>query len=713
MTFEKMLNHLTFDRMNIKDAYDEVCQKDKMKRINYYVHLDNITKDPLKDNQLAELQAIVGVLQILYTSGMGSPISDSNYDTLQEMLIDMGIPRLTGSVEINSANKVEHTYRTLRGTLDKVYYLKPGEKKTNKSRKHLDEWIKSTENKYFQATGERIDLNKEKIMLTPKMDGSSVIMEYTDGKPLWLTRGDTRNNKASDVSHIMNIFNDIYGREKGVGIKFEAMITEEDKDHINELYRHKSYKNSRQVVTSILNSNEPDFKVDYLYPVPLRIIRDGEDIEQIHPELIEKFPTQICTLDDRDIIKEFSIKNKYVTRNHKRFRTDGVVITILNPKIQKALGRDNDINNFEVAYKFTEESAYTKVKGVEFYVSEFGIITPVLVVNDVILKGNTVNHISLSNKERFDELDLSYGDEVKVLYDIIPYVTIDENCYRVQNGRKIPFTTKCPTCNEELNLNTNIVQCINPNCPSRIIGKILNYCKNLRIQNIGYNTLEALWKEGLLDKGIRSLYKLRKKSLDIQDIEGFGKLKTKKMIAEIEAKRRLKDYEFFGSVGIEGLSIKTFQTIFSHIKLSEFVDMINLKNFDLLMAKLVRVPGIGDLKAEALVNQLKDTKFRIELLKLMEEVTLSQSFGNNNTSNGKIIFSGCRPNSDVELLLSTNGWEASDSWSNKAKYLVIPTDDFTSNKVEKAKANNIPIIALNGNDPIDVLRRHIKTLKWY
>jgi len=151
MTFEKMLNHLTFDRMNIKDAYDEVCQKDKMKRINYYVHLDNITKDPLKDNQLAELQAIVGVLQILYTSGMGSPISDSNYDTLQEMLIDMGIPRLTGSVEINSANKVEHTYRTLRGTLDKVYYLKPGEKKTNKSRKHLDEWIKSTENKYFQA----------------------------------------------------------------------------------------------------------------------------------------------------------------------------------------------------------------------------------------------------------------------------------------------------------------------------------------------------------------------------------------------------------------------------------------------------------------------------------------------------------------------------------------------------------------------------------
>ena len=123
MTFEKMLNDLTFNKINIKDVYDEVCQKDKLKRINFYSHMENISKDPLKDNQLQELNAIVGILQILYNSSIGSPISDSDYDTLQEMLVDMGIPRLTGSIEINSANKLEHTYTTLRGTLDKVYYL--------------------------------------------------------------------------------------------------------------------------------------------------------------------------------------------------------------------------------------------------------------------------------------------------------------------------------------------------------------------------------------------------------------------------------------------------------------------------------------------------------------------------------------------------------------------------------------------------------------
>ena len=707
MTFEKILNDLTFDKITIKDAYDEVSQKDKMKTINYYVHLNNITKEPLKDSQLQELNAIVGVLQVLYTSAIGSPISDSNYDTLQEMLVDMGIPRLTGSVETNSANKVEHKYRNLRGTLDKVYYLYLTEKRTNKSRKYLDDWIKSVEIKYSLLTGKYINFNEVKVMLQPKFDGTSCIVE-SDDKPVWLTRGDTRNNKASDVSHIMNIFNEIYGKEKGVGIKFEVMITEEDKDHINELYRHRQYKNSRQVVTSIMNSNEPDFKVDYLYPVPLRIIRDGEDVEQIHPELIEKFPTEICTLGDRDKIKEFANKYKYVTRNGKRFRTDGVVITILDPKIQKVLGRDNDINNFEVAYKFTEETAYTKVKKVEFYVSEFGFITPVLVVNDVILKGNTINHISLSNKERFDELNLSYGDEVKVLYDIIPYVTTDERCFRVINGRKIEFIKNCPICNTELDLTQTMVQCPNQNCSSRIIGRVMNYCSNLRIQNIGYQTLEALWKEGLLEHGIRSLYKLKKKSLEIQDIEGFGKLKTRKIISEIESKRRLKDYEFFGSIGIEGLSMKTFKIIFNEIKMSEFIDMIKLKNFDLMMAKLIKIKGIGESKSETLISYLKDTKFRVELQKLMEELTLYQTYGSEETSKGRIVFSGCRPSSDVELLLTSNGWEPSESLNSKAKYLVIPTSGFESTKVDKAKANNIPIIAINDRDPIDVLRNMLK-----
>ena len=256
MTFEKILEDISFDNITLTQANDEIKQKDKWKTINYFIHKKNINKEPLKDGELSQLSAIVGILQVLYNSAVGSPVSDDDYDTLQEMLIDMGIPRLTGSIEINSASKVDHRYKNLRGTLDKVYYLYPEEKRTNKSRKYLHEWIKSTEARYEKITGKKIDLNKEKVIMQGKYDGASCVEEIED-KILWLTRGHTGTNKASDVSHIMNIFNGIYGHLKQHGIKYEVMMTEENKDRINDMIRDpdKRYKNSRQIVTATLNSN--------------------------------------------------------------------------------------------------------------------------------------------------------------------------------------------------------------------------------------------------------------------------------------------------------------------------------------------------------------------------------------------------------------------------------------------------------------------------
>lgn len=696
MTFESIYSGLANGRMKPEDAYKEIEEKDKKRTINYYAHLSDVRSDPLTDSQLSELEAICNILQILYTSGIGSPVPDTTYDILEEELIDMGIPRLTGSIEINDNKKVAHTFKTLRGTLGKVYYLSTDESRTNKSRKYLDEWLHSAELLYEKNTGNNIDLNDVKIMCQPKFDGCSCILEWDGKDATWLSRGDTANNKASDISHIMDIFNDKYAVGDPKGVKFEVMMSEEDKDKINSMTVGKQYKNSRQVVTSILNSNEVDFKAEFLYPVPLRIIHPGEDVEQINPQLIERFPTLICKFGDRDQIRSFANSHRYVQlKDGRRLRTDGVVMTILDPKIQRILGRDNNINNFEVAYKFTEEAAYTKVKDVEFYVSEFGYITPVLVVNDVILKGNTINHISLSNKERFDELDLHYGDTVKVLYDIIPYATIDRNCRRQPNGRKIEFIKTCPRCGEPLKLDVTQVQCKNPNCPSRIVGRIMNYCTCLRIKNIGYNTLLLFYDAGLLPHGIRSLYHLKKKKYEIGELEGFGMLKINKIISEIEAKRRLKDYEFFGALGIEGLSAKTFRVVFQNIELDDFLGMIKSKDWKDLESKMVRIPGIGNSKSEAVVEYYKDKKNQSELKQLLKEVSLSETYHQEAATNGRVVFTGCRPTEDIDNYLTSKGYESSDSWINSAKYLIIPNEGFQSSKVQKAIDHGVPIVPLN------------------
>ena len=95
MTFEKILDSLISKSITAKDAYQEISQKDKKKKINYYIHFNDIAKEPMNDGQLQELSSIVGILQILFNSDVDSPISDTDYDILQETLVDMGIPRLT------------------------------------------------------------------------------------------------------------------------------------------------------------------------------------------------------------------------------------------------------------------------------------------------------------------------------------------------------------------------------------------------------------------------------------------------------------------------------------------------------------------------------------------------------------------------------------------------------------------------------------------
>lgn len=691
MTFIKLLEDLNNNLIEAKEAYSQLIEKENVKRINYFIWLCKTSTDVIKDSQLQELQAIVELLNYLYNNGYKNIISDSDYDILEERLVDQGIPRMN---EIVTNEKVNHRYTNLRGTLDKIYYLDNPENRTNKSRKTLDEWIKSAEERYRRNTNKKIDLSNIKVMVTCKFDGTSVVLDNDGKQMLYLTRGDTKLNLACDVTHVMKQFNDVFSEYGISGQKFEVMITEEGRDSINKFYPNHPYKNSRQIATSILNSKEVDFKSEYLYPVPLRIMYPGDDIEQIHPLHLEKFPYLICTLDDRDKLKEFAYTHKYVKVNGSTFRTDGIVLTILDSEIRHGLGRENAINKFEVAFKFTEESAYAKVKDIKFYVSEFGYITPVLQIFPITLKGNTIENISLSNKERFDELNLHYNDMVKVLYDIIPYAVLDENCKRQPNGRRIQFIKECPKCHEQLDLDVIQVQCKNSRCPSRLLGKIMNYCNGVNMKNIGSSAIESLWNNGLLNKGIRSLYKLHKFTSDIENLEGFGKIKTRNIIREIESKRNLLDYEFFGALGIESLSTKTFQLIFSNIKLKDFLNMIDLSNYILLTEKLVKINGIGDNKANVLVEYFKNDENLKEFNKLLKEITLIESFSNNE-SKGIIVFTGCRPNDELKSALKDLGYNPSDSWTNKCKYLVVPDYSYTSNKVNKANSLNIPIVSIN------------------
>lgn len=253
--------------------------------------------------------------------------------------------------------------------------------------------------------------------------------------------------------------------------------------------------------------------------------------------------------------------------------------------------------------------------------------------------------------------------------------------------RKIEFVKNCPACGSELDLNVVNVQCKNKNCPAVIAGRIINFCNNLRIQQIGHNTLKTLSDYGYV-KEIIDLFKLKNKAYELENLPNFGRLKTRAIINEIEKKRELFDYELLGAIGIGGLSLKSFKDIFKEFPFQEMIQLATEKRFSEIEARLLSINGFAEKKAEIVINYFKDRSEFGKLLKLMKELKIKK-YENNNEKPIAVI-SGFR---DKELIekIEKLGYEVSDKWTNKAAILFVRKGEGKTKKELLAEMKQVPV----------------------
>ena len=631
---------------------------------------------------MMELQLILNDLREKYDAG--EPIvSDYDYDILMELAVYEGEIR-SSSEDTSYGERVQHPIDIMRGTLDKVYYLSDTEPRTNKSRRSLSEWIQAKREVLMEHG---IDIMKEDVIVTAKYDGLSCCL-YVDGKgnPLWLTRGDTDTNHGVDIGHIMNILS--VPLVPNTATQFELLIENDRLVELNERYST-TYKNTRALTAGIVHTKETDFRAQFIRPIPLKLYADGKLV--IHPDQIAKYPSIKCKLGDIDQIRAFAESNRYVFRN---LRTDGAVITLINPKVQQILGRKDNINQFEVAYKFTEEASYSIVQNIIFQVSELGSITPVLEISPIVMKGNTIRRISLHNKTRFDQLNLHYQDTIKVLYDIIPYCTMDAWCDKNNATNKniaIPFPTECPICGKKLDLSHVLIECTNPSCPSKKVGRMINYLVNLNCKGIGPETVRRLSEIGVISD-IPTLYHIgsTKQMRVIMNTHGFGELKLKMILGEIRKITTLNDCDFFGSLGFKGLNKQFFKLIFAEYDVNRFIADINDKKWDSIRSQIGCIKGIGPKKSEILVKMLKSDRKLIQ--RCLNYVKIRSTFGSSGEIKG-VVFTGFRDQSLREALES-KGYTYQDNVTSSTALVIAKDPQSNSGSIKKATARGIPVMGL-------------------
>lgn len=677
------INDISFN--DLKDIMNSDDVKDKVKEI---ISSNNITDDDIKF-----IGIILKAANIIYSdSGEDTGLTDSEYDALVSLYENTTNKELPIGAPIISGEKAKARYLTLRGTLSKVYKLIDDDILLNNSQKDIYWWIDHIKSIYKENTGKNLNVNNLDILVVPKYDGVSVVCEYTKTGDLIraITRGDTDENESKDVTDVVRyVANDgpFTNASSEYAVKCEAMILNKDLETINDILRQgkKPYQNTRAAAAGILNTQNIDPDVaKYLHLIQLRYSYLENGIESIQYMSSDMYNDYLSTtLSDNSLadIREWAMKHFNVNPG---YRCDGAVICIMNEDVRKALGRTGDKQNYEVAYKFTSEYTVSEVKDIVFQVGNLGKITPVVEFKKVKMKGNDVKRAAISYQD-FIKYRLAKGDEIKVIYDIIPYVTLDENLKRSGN-KYIKAPTKCPECGSTLLISETgkRLYCDNSKCPCRIKGKILNYMIKVGIENISYETVADLYDEGYL-KSIEDIYKLKKYKDKISKLPGYGDVSINKILSSIESNTNLIPSKFLGALGIDGISTKRFHDLMQSISYEELLDF----GFNKETEALIGLPGIKDKLSYKIITGIYENRKLIENLEKYVTI-LNEPYDND--AFFKICFTKIRDENLEKFIIASGGTVDNSSVTRNTTALVVPKKGIKSSKVDKAIKLGIPIV---------------------
>ena len=598
-------------------------------------------------------------------------------------MLDAGLGDIVGSVNSQGKPVRGHRYPDLRGTLNKVHFVFNIDKDGDK-RRSIEDWITTIEN----ILGRDINNTSEfDVVLQAKWDGCSAVFECDENGNVEhvLMRGDTEKNLAVDVVKLFEDFVDfkIYanGRNK-FAVQTEVLMNQADFERI--IIDYKDFKSPRSATSSILNEKElQPHLTQYLTVEPLRIQYEGQQPQIIPNEEFDMSSNLFDLRHIRECIQQINEHAKVEGRT-----TDGVVLHLTDKRIQKLLGRDGAINRYEVAYKFPAEAKKAKLINIDFSYGLGGNITPVAKIEPVVMLGKTISSISLGSIDRFRSMQdrLKSGSEVIIRYEIIPYLDLDHTCKVNEAGTSFYVPIHCKYCGTTLEEDP-LLKCVNDNCPSRIIGNVVNYINKMRIENINIETVSTLFDQGIITN-IESLYELNKYKSEIISLPGFGERSYDKMIDSINKRREVYDYELLGSLGIQSIGVRMFKKVLSIMSLDA---MLRLAKDGLLGINLMGLPGFGEKTANrvqyGVMSKLPTIEYLLKQIKLKAKVEPGQL-------KGRVCFSQVR-DAEFEKELASNGYEVVDSLTKTTTYLVVPNLEVKSSKITKAQKYGIEVLSLN------------------
>ncbi|MBN1447683.1 MAG: NAD-dependent DNA ligase LigA [Bacteroidetes bacterium] len=464
-----------------------------------------------------------------------------------------------------------------------------------------------------------------------KLDGVALAVRYRNGEfERAATRGDGMH--GDDISANVRTIRSIPLKLRSeaspppeLEARGEVLMFKEDFAHLNSMREEqgeKLFANPRNSTAGTLKLQDSSIVAQrnlraYMYS----LVGSGPDIETQADALAYLqscgFPVnphrRVCERID-DVIafwQEWDEK-----RDSLPYEIDGVVVKLNKLSEQNELGSIARSPRWAIAFKFRARREQTVLKDILFQVGRMGTVTPVAVLEPVLLAGSTISRATLHNEDFIRDLDLRVGDTVMIEKggDVIPKVTDVLLEARPANSPPFSFISHCPECGTALVRpeGESAWFCENVECPAQVRGRIEHFASRnaMDIEGLGEAVIDVLVHEGLI-QSYADLYTLASRRDALEELERFGSRSVENLLSSIERSKTQPLERVIHALGIHYVG----QSV-SRLLAEEFRSIEGLASAG--REELMRIDGIGPRIADSVLRFFTDHHTRSLVTRIVD-----------------------------------------------------------------------------------------------
>ena len=241
-------------------------------------------------------------------------------------------------------------------------------------------------------------------------------------------------------------------------------------------------------------------------------------------------------------------------RHNFAYQTDGAVVKVNSFAQRERLGFTAKSPRWAIAYKYAAERVQTRLNDIIIQVGRTGILTPVAVLEPVLVSGSTVGRATLHNEDEIKRKDIRIGDTVVIekAGEVIPAVVEVVKSKRPRRRETVPFfrahSRQMPGLRRPIRRDPEFVawRCENLHCPAQTTRRVEFFAARgaLDIESVGGIVADKLVERGLvrepLDLFELKVEQLAKLNLGTEEAPRvFGEKNATKAINAIERARTL------------------------------------------------------------------------------------------------------------------------------------------------------------------------------